>query len=179
MTTVKCPACKERVSGESKSELSENVREHFVERHGLSRTEEMEGQREMRSEVESERGSRMTRGGGVGKGVVEGEQESAYTVGDTRTMAGMGKEGAIERVAPSGSEEARGINVEGRGDQRREASVSGGEMTEEEVECPICCETICAECEEDLSEGLEQHIAHEHEKEPFVTQMMEERRGRR
>lgn len=153
MTTIKCPICKQRLSGEEGEEISVRLREHMASVH------------------------EMTELAGTYRVGAQHVPPSDYSK-DSMTL----KE-AEGPVRESWREEMRiwaspPVPARKSGEDRREAMlheegrqfVPPAAMPEEppgsdmlSVECPICDALITAPLEEDLSDELRDHMADRHD----------------
>ncbi len=169
MTTIKCPICKERLSGEEGEQLSAMLREHMASVHEMDELEGSHRAGAFHVPPSDYSKDSMTLKEAEGP-VRESWREEmkiwtsppvpARQSGEDRREAMLHQEGAERMTAP--------LPVKG--------AEAGRRMLR--VECPLCDALITAPLEEDLSDDLRDHMADRHDIRPKRLAWIYERESR-
>lgn len=154
MTTIKCPICKERLSGEEGERLSARLREHMASVHEMSElvgTHRVGALHVPPSDYSKETMSLKEAEGPVRESWLEemriwaSPPVPARQSGEDRREAMLHREGAGQVPSSTRAEAGRGML---------------------RVECPLCDALITAPSDEDLSDDLRDHMADRHDIRP-------------
>jgi len=151
MTTIKCPICKERLSGESGEQLSNGLKDHMASVHDMVPSGAREEGTRIPPTDYSEDTMRLREAEGPVR-VSWKEEVRMWTPPPVPSGPGEARRGTmlyLERGPPSLVRE------------REVEAVHQGDMPQ--MECPICSALIMSTSEEDLSDDLRDHMADQHD----------------